>query len=105
VKRLTSHTDKSVSQLARRVLSSWKNHFEEKLAKPSLDVRCDHETTASRETVRKHIANALMIDCQQESLVCCVIFVTSHNFGKISPLPLSTLALIIVPCSPRSCIE
>jgi len=71
VKRLTTHTDKSVSQLARQVVSSWKNHFEEKLSRPSLDVRCDHVTTESRETVRKHIRDALLKDCQHAASVSC----------------------------------
>jgi len=69
VKHLTSHANKSVSQLARRVISSWKNHFEEKLSRPSLDVRCDHMTTASRATARRHIAAALATGGALESLV------------------------------------
>jgi len=66
VKQLTSHGDKNVSQLARRVISSWKNHFEEKQSKPSLDVRCDHATTESRTTVRRHITAALLADSEDE---------------------------------------
>lgn len=73
VKRLTSHSNKSVSQLARCVISSWKNHFEEKLSKPSLDVRCDHATTESRTTVRKHITAALLADSEHESSSICSV--------------------------------
>jgi len=83
VKRLTTHSDKSVSQLARRVVSSWKNHFEEKLSKPSLDVRCDHATTESRETVRKHIRAALMTDSEHESTVS---FVKVKGKGQVLAL-------------------
>ena len=72
VKRLTQHSDKAVCQLARQVISSWKNHFEEKLSRPALDVRCDHATTESRQTVRKHIGTALLIDNElEQSLVSC----------------------------------
>jgi len=80
-KRLTSHDDKSVSRLARRVVSLWKNHFKEKLSKLSLDVRCDHATTESRETVRKHMSTALMTDHEHESLVCCVRSFSWYKVG------------------------
>jgi len=95
VKRLTTHTDKTISQLARRVVSSWKNHFEEKLSRPSLDVRCDHATTESRDTVRKHVHSALVNNSQRDASVGCHVIavvpgVDFNLFASLDAVGLTT---------------
>jgi hypothetical protein len=88
VKRLATHADEKVSQLAKQVIQNWKSHFEAKLSRPTLDVQCDRKTESVRHTARKHIASALMTDESTDEQVrlflsCRVIIKKSENSSTL----------------------
>ncbi|ELU07490.1 hypothetical protein CAPTEDRAFT_4346 [Capitella teleta] len=59
IKRLTKHDDEAVATLAAEIVKEWKQHFQEKLNRPLIEVRCDKKTEELRSTARRHLRKAL----------------------------------------------
>ena len=60
--KLTKHSDPQVQNLASKLVKEWKTHFEEKLDRPMIEVRCDKQTEKLRKTGCKLLAGALSLN-------------------------------------------
>jgi hypothetical protein len=61
VNRLTKHADKEVAAAAGQLVNKWKTHFQEKLDRPMIEVKCDKKTEELRKNARKMITAALQL--------------------------------------------
>lgn len=65
INKLTKHSDEVVRSTATEVVKQWKTHFEQKLDKPKIEVKCDIKTEKLRKTGRKMLAAELKLNVSQ----------------------------------------
>ena len=63
--RLTKHTDSEVAEAARQLVDKWTKHFQQKLDRPMIEVKCDKKTEELRKNARKMIGAALKLPVSQ----------------------------------------
>lgn len=59
VNRLTKHSEAEVVECAQNLVKKWKDHFQQKLDRPMIEVKCDKKTEELRRSGRKMIASTL----------------------------------------------
>ena len=59
--RLTKHADREVADKAQELVNKWKEHFQQKLDRPMIEVKCDKKTEELRKSARKMIGAALKL--------------------------------------------
>jgi len=63
---LTKHKDRDVAELSKKIVKKWLTHYEAKLKRPLIDVKCDNVTEKVRSAGRKHLAKALQLSSNIE---------------------------------------
>lgn len=69
VRKLTKHKDRDVAEFSTKIVKKWLSHYEAKLSRPLIDVKCDNETEKVRSAGRKHLAKALQLSSTTEDVV------------------------------------
>ncbi|XP_041359912.1 transcription elongation factor A N-terminal and central domain-containing protein 2-like [Gigantopelta aegis] len=62
VNKYRKHTDNEISTLARRVYVKWKNHFQDHLDRPKIEVKCDAKTEKMRAAGKRFLSDALSLE-------------------------------------------
>ena len=59
INKLTKHEDSEVSTLASDIVKEWKRVYEEKMDRPMIEVKSDHQTQKIRDSGRRLLSEAL----------------------------------------------
>ncbi|XP_075803217.1 transcription elongation factor A N-terminal and central domain-containing protein 2 [Microtus pennsylvanicus] len=62
VNKMRKHSDPEVASLAKEVHTEWKTFFEERVDRPSIEVRSDPKTESFRKNAQKLLSNALELE-------------------------------------------
>ncbi|XP_041507835.1 transcription elongation factor A N-terminal and central domain-containing protein 2 [Microtus oregoni] len=62
VNKMCKHSDPEVASLAKEVHTEWKTFFEERVDRPSIEVRSDPKTESFRKNAQKLLSNALELE-------------------------------------------
>ncbi|XP_068095103.1 transcription elongation factor A N-terminal and central domain-containing protein 2 [Hyperolius riggenbachi] len=86
VKRLQTHSDKEVADLAQEVHSQWETFLQEKRCKPTIEVRCDAVTERLRKNARRMLCEALEKEVG-DSLAECIEREAFHQCSRLISVP------------------